>query len=239
MNEVSLLVFARCAGFVFRAPGLSHPSVPPHVRAALALALTALIAPGLAHARSHLAFALIVALASELGTGAAIGMGASILYDAAYAGGRVLDDYVGIRGSVPGANFFAASAFGRVASLAVTAGFFFLGADRIVLAAIVRSFYVLAPGTMPKASDLLAYAVALPRAVMEAAALTAAPSVASVFAAQIALAMLARVIPRFASFTLSFPIMFAVALSVTALGIPALFRTAALPWLRVPYAWVH
>jgi hypothetical protein len=39
VTATALLVFARSAGMVFRAPGFSHPSVPPPVRAGLALAL--------------------------------------------------------------------------------------------------------------------------------------------------------------------------------------------------------
>jgi len=39
MTQTLLLVFARSAGMVFRAPGFSHPNVPPPVRVALALAL--------------------------------------------------------------------------------------------------------------------------------------------------------------------------------------------------------
>jgi flagellar biosynthesis protein FliR len=39
MTQTTLLVFARGAGMIFRAPGFSHPSVPPPVRAALVLAL--------------------------------------------------------------------------------------------------------------------------------------------------------------------------------------------------------
>jgi flagellar biosynthesis protein FliR len=43
--DAALLVFARCVGFVFRAPGFSHPGVPPPVRAGLALAMTGALAP--------------------------------------------------------------------------------------------------------------------------------------------------------------------------------------------------
>jgi flagellar biosynthetic protein FliR len=124
MTATALLVFARCAGFVFRAPGLSHPAVPAPVRAGLALALTIAVLPA-ASARAGSGIVFISAVALELAIGAAIGIAASILYDGAYAGGRALDDYVGIRGSVPNAQVYAASGFGRIWSLVFTAGFFF------------------------------------------------------------------------------------------------------------------
>ena len=91
-----LVVFARCAGFAFRAPGLSHPSVPHIVRAAIALFLAIAIAPGVRAITSD-GIALIAILAMEFGIGTAIGIGASLLYDGAYAGGRMLDDYVGVK----------------------------------------------------------------------------------------------------------------------------------------------
>lgn len=112
MHDAFWLIFARCAGFVFRAPGFSHPNVPAPVRAGFALALAA----ALDHARgSAAAFAperFVPALATELAFGAAIGTAAAMLYDGAYAGGRTLDDYVGIRASVPSANVAAARASG-------------------------------------------------------------------------------------------------------------------------------
>ena len=99
MTQTALLVFARSAGMVFRAPGFSHPSVPPPVRAGLALALALTIAPHV-HAISFDGAAFAMAVAGEVLLGAAIGTGASLLYDGAYYAGRTIDDYVGVRGSV-------------------------------------------------------------------------------------------------------------------------------------------
>lgn len=235
MSGVALLVFARCAGFVFRAPGFSHPSVPHTVRAGLALVLAIAVIPAVhaTHAFDGVAFA--VAAASEAAIGAAIGFAASILYDGAYAGGRALDDYVGIRGSVPGVQIFAASGFGRVWSLVFTAGFFLLGGYRIVLAAFARSFERLPPGAMPAPHGLYAYAVALPSSIIEAALLVAGPAIAVAFVGQVTLGALARVIPRFAAFTLSFPVVFGLALVATLLAIPFLFSQSAVPWIHVPF----
>jgi flagellar biosynthesis protein FliR len=157
------------------------------------------------------------------------------LYDGAYAGGRALDDYVGIRGSVPGAQFFAASGFGRVWSMVFTAGFFLLGAYRVVIYAFSRSFESVPPGGIPATHALFQYAIALPASIMEAALLVAGPAIALVFVVQLTLGALTRVIPRFASFTLSFPIVFAVAIIATVLAVPMLFTTSATPWLRVPF----
>ena len=236
MNGAVLLVFARCAGFLFRAPGFSHPSVPPMVRAGLSAALALALVPAAAHAKVPAGAAFAAAIASDFVIGAAIGFSASMLYDGAYAGGRALDDYVGIRGSVPNAQIFAGAGFGRIWSLVFTAGFFLLGGYRIVILALARSFDAIPPGGAVSAHAWYAYAVALPETIVEAAVLVAGPAFALVFAAQLTLGALTRVIPRFAAFTLSFPIVFACALVATLLAVPLLFAQSAAPWLRLPFS---
>lgn len=235
MSATALLVFARSAGFVFRAPGFSHPSVPGTVRAGFALALALVLLPGTAavHLRGA---ALAGAVACDFCIGAAIGLAASILYDGAYAGGRALDDYAGIRGSVPNAQFFAASGFGRIWSTLFTAGFFLLGGYRIAMAAFAQSFAKIPPGSLVSAHDWAIFAVRLPAGIIEAALLIAGPAMAAGFVAQLALGSLTRVIPRFASFTLSFPVVFGLVLLMTAAAAPVLFRLAARPWITVPFA---
>jgi len=235
MTAAELLIFARCAGFVFRAPGLSHPSVPAPVRAGLALVLAMALLPTVRAAPEFGGLTLVAAAAMELAIGAAIGIAASILYDGAYAGGRALDDYVGIRGSVPNAQVYAASGFGRIWSLVFTAGFFLLGGYRIAILAFAHTFEVFPPGRVPDARELFAYALSLPAGIVEAALLVAGPAIALVFVAQCALGSLARVTPRFAGFTLTFPVMFGAALLATIATIPVLFARSAVPWLRLPF----
>ena len=235
MNGTALLVFARCAGFVFRAPGFSHPSVSPPVRAGLALVLTLAVVPAVRGVRAPDGAALIAAAACDLAIGAAIGIAASVLYDGAYAGGRALDDYVGIRGSVPNAQLFAASGFGRIWSLVFTAGFFLLGGYRVVIAAFAQSFASVPPGGVPAVHGVYAYAIALPASIIEAALIVAGPAIALIFVVQVTLGALSRVIPRFASFTLSFPIVFAAAVVATIVGVPLVFGMSGSPWLRLSF----
>ncbi|MBV9271574.1 MAG: flagellar biosynthetic protein FliR [Candidatus Eremiobacteraeota bacterium] len=235
MNGVAVLAFARCAGFVSRAPGFSHPSVPRTVRAGLALMLTIAVMPALQHASPPDGIALVVAFACECAVGAAIGFGASILYDGAYAGGRVLDDYVGIRVAVPNAQVYAPSAFGRIWSLVFTCGFFVLGAYRYAVIVFAQSFERIPPGAMLGNVDLLHYAIALPSGIVEAALLVAGPAIAVAALVQFTLGALTRVIPRFASFTLSFPLVFGTVLLVTIAAIPLLYVNAARPWFYLPF----
>jgi flagellar biosynthesis protein FliR len=230
-GDAGLLVFARCAGFVFRAPGFSHPDVPSPVRAGFAFMVSLAFAHAYA-ASAHVPRAgFVFALAIETLIGAAIGTAASMLYDGAYAGGRALDDYVGIRASVPTANVAAGAGFGRLWSLAFTTGFFVLGGYRIALDAFGHAFVTLPPGALSSARDLQTFAVALPVTLVRAAFFVAGPAIAVAFVLQFSLAIVARLVPRLSTFTLAFPIVFASVLLATIAALPWVLGASAQPWL--------
>ena len=229
------MVFARCAGFVFKAPGFSHPSVPAPVRAALALLFTLGTLPATATPDRALDLRFIFGVAFEFAIGAAIGVAASVLYDGAYAAGRALDDYVGIRGIAPSAAFFAASGFGRIWSLTFLAGFFLLRGYDPIIRILAESLSRLPPGAPVYVSGFQQFAITLPALILKAAALIAGPAIAVVFVAECALGALSRAIPRFASFTLSFPINFGSILIVTLVMVPILVHAGGQPWIFAPF----
>lgn len=233
MTATALLVFARCAGFASRAPGFSHPSVPHALRAGLALFLTIAIVPGVPSV--HLdSMALVIALVVEFLLGSAIGIGASLLYDGAYAGGRMLDDYVGVKAMAPSIQLVAPSGFGRVWSIAFTGGYFMLGAYQVTLLAFAQSFERVAPGAHVDPHAWLAFAGALASTIVFVAVAVAAPAIALAFVVQVGVAALTRAIPRFAGFSLSFPLVFGAVLLVTAVSIPLLSARAGHPLLLYP-----
>ncbi len=233
MSGGDLLVFARCAGFAFRAPGFSHPDVPPAARAAFAYALACALAGTVSVRVPATPPALVAAVALELAIGAAIGTAASLLYDGAYAGGRALDDYAGIRGSVPTAGVAAGAGFGRLWSLALVTAFWCFGGDRIALAGFAQAFVALPAGELLAARHLETFALTLPATLVRAALFVAGPAIAVAFAVQIALAALGRVVPRFSTFALSFGLVVAAVLVTTALSITVSWKTGALPWFDV------
>jgi flagellar biosynthetic protein FliR len=234
MTQTALLVFARSAGMVFRAPGFSHPSVPAPVRAGVALALAFAVAPGVRDVSFDGAM-FAFAVAGETLIGAAIGTGASLLYDGAYYAGRLIDDYVGVRGSVPNAAVTSAQAFGRLWSSVFLAGFFLLDGYVPVIRAFTESFSAIAPGGAIASGALATFAVALPVTIVRAALLIAAPALAAALTVQVALAAVTRVVPRLGGFSLAFPVVFAVAIVVALSSIPLFAPLAAHPWLVVPF----
>lgn len=232
MSDATLLVFARCAGFAFRAPGFSHPSVTPAVRAALAVLLTL----SLPHARAVRldAGVLVPALAVEFLIGGAIGMAASIVYDGAYAGGRAIDDYVGVKSIAPSLQLVAPSGFGRVWSLAYTGGFFLTGAYRPTILTFAGGFERLPVASYVDAHAWSSFAAALAGTIVVVAVSVAAPAIALSFVVQIALGALSRAVPRFGSFTLTFPLTFGAAIVATTFAAPALAISSLAPIVPLP-----
>lgn len=236
MSQTMLLVLARSVGLVFRAPGFSHPNVPASVRIGLALALAFAIAPNVAPAHAFTLLEFILALAGELCLGAAIGFGASLLYDGAYYAGRLVDDYVGIRASNPTANVTSAQAFGRLWSSVFLAGFFLLDGYVPVVRAFAESFDRVAIGGLVSPAAWSSFAFALPATIVRAALMIAAPAIGVALTVQIALAAVARVVPRMASFTLSFPVVFGAVIVVTIGGVLLFAPLSGSPWMVSPIA---
>jgi flagellar biosynthesis protein FliR len=79
------------------------------------------------------------------------------------------------------------------------------------------------------------FALALPATILRAAFVVAAPAVAVAASLQLVLAAVARVVPRFSSFTLAFPVTFAAAVLVTLAALPLVAPLGARPWLELPW----
>ena len=205
------------------------------VRVALALALALCVAPGIRGPRELDLGLFTLAIAGDVALGAAMGLGASLLYDGAYFAGRLVDDYVGVRGSVPNAAVTSAQGFGRLWSSVFLVGFFLLDGYVVVVRAFSESFNQVGAGALIAREAWMHFALALPGTIAHAALVFAAPAIAVAAAVQLGLAAISRVVPRFASFTLAFPIVFAAALLVTLATVPLYAPLAAHPWLIFPF----
>ena len=163
-------------------------------------------------------------------------MTASLVYDGAYAGGRVVDDYVGVKAIAPSVVLVAPSGFGRVWSLAFTGAFFLTGAYRLTLLGFAQSFARIppcyrrcmparGPRSQPRfAENFLVVALQV-----------AAPALASgLRRPNRARRALSRRFRASARFTLAFPLAFAAALIATAIVVPLCRRPRAAAVLGIP-----
>jgi flagellar biosynthesis protein FliR len=105
-----------------------------------------------------------------------------------------------------------------------------------VVEAFASSFAHVPAGATADRAGWLRFGLALPATLLHAALLVAAPVIAVAATLHLALAAVTRVVPRFSSLTVTFPIVFAAALAVTVAVLPALVRAGGAPWLVTPWA---
>lgn len=228
------LVFARCAGFVSHAPGFAHPQVPRVVRAALAFVLAFGLAPALAPVATLSAGAFVAALVSEAVVGVAIGIGTSVLYDGLAAGANAVDDYVGVRAQNPGIVSVAGAGLGPAWALLAVAAFFVFGGYQLLLWVFADSFHSLPPASIVRPHAWLELATAVPIAVLRAALLIAGPAIVLGLVAHVMLGAIGRIVPRFSTLQLSWPLAFGLATGTTLVAIPLVAPLAGHPWLVLP-----
>jgi flagellar biosynthetic protein FliR len=201
-------VFARAVGFFVRAPGFSRTNVPASVRALFAFVLAIAVLPSAGTLREHSAAAFLAVVASEALTGAVFGFSATIVFEAVAAAGRMLDDLVGLRASVPGISV-APVGFGGLWLLVFIAGYFAFGGIDALIVAFAKTFSVLPLGAAVDAATLrnigLAYAPHFARLCLQ----LATPAICVTLCVHAGLAVLARVIPRFGHLSLSYPAAYA------------------------------
>lgn len=171
------------------------------------------------------------ALVVEFLIGSAIGMAAALVYDGAYAGGRAVDDYVGVKAIAPSLQLVAPSGFGRVWSLAFTGGYFLSGAYRATLLSFGQSFVSLPPGASVQPHSWATFAAGYASAIANVALEVAAPAIGLAFVVQVAVGAISRAVPRFGSFTLAFPLAFAAAIVATAIAVPLVAQHSERPFV--------
>ena len=213
MTATLLAIFARALGYFVRAPGFSRTNVPPAVRVLFAFMLAIGMLPGVGRMREHSATAFAALVAGEALTGAVFGFGATLVFEAFAAAGRMLDDLVGLRASIPGVGI-APVGFGGLWLLVFVAAYFALGGIDALVVTFAKTFDAVPLGTAVDAQTLRAAGFEyLPRFARLSLQL-AAPAMCVTLCVHAGLAVLTRVIPRFGHLSLAYPAAYAVAMLV-------------------------
>ena len=182
---------------MFRAPGFSHPM---RRRRCVALALRLRLRWRRTCARSRSTVWACRWRSPVRRCSVRRSVAVSLLYDGAYYAGRTIDDYVGVRGSVPNANVTSAQAFGLPSSVSWPV-VLLLDGCRTGGAGNCGQFRIMIALGGAIRWPWAAFAAALPETIVRAALLIAAPALAVALTVQVALAAVARVVPRLSSFS--------------------------------------
>ena len=218
-----LLALSRCAAWLFIAPPFGTRLIPITVKVGLAGALTIAAGPRLNVAEVRLdTFGLITAVVAQVLVGLALGFFALLLLSAIQAAGNLIDLFAGftmaqVYDPMSGAG---ASVFGRLYQLVGTTILFVSGGHLILVRGFLRSF-----DAVPLDGLVLGQARMLTSqlgTLVLAACEIAAPVLAAMFLAEVALGLLTRAAPQLNALQLGMPLKALLALLVTGMALPIL-----------------
>jgi flagellar biosynthetic protein FliR len=219
-----LLAMVRAAAWVFVCPPFSNKSIPMLVKMGLAAGLAIAVTPDLADQAIPLEIApLLVAAVIQAGIGVAMGFLGVLLVSAFQMAGSFIDLFAGFGMAQmfdPMSNT-ESTVFGRFYNLLVITLLFALNGHILLVKGFLTSFQA-APLAGPDVSDvahLISHDVTL---LFTAAIEIAAPLLAALFLAEIALGLLARAAPEMNVFVLGMPLKILLTLLLAGLAIPLL-----------------
>ena len=220
-----LLGTARAAGFVLLAPPFNARSIPAPVKGALALALAVAlsgrIAPGLPEPTTGF---LVVAAVSEVVIGAALGFVVQLFFTAVQMAGDILDVTGGfsLQPAYDPMSMTMNSSVGRLHYLLATTLLFTSGGHLLIVRGFATSYEGLPVGGSVPTEQLAHVLITAFSMMFLAAVQIAAPMVAVLLLADVALALLSRAAPALNIFAIGFPVKIMLTLALLGLTFPLL-----------------
>lgn len=221
-----LLLVARLGGFLVSAPFFGSRNIHPGLRFFCAVLLAMALVPLFPAENFPVPPGLLLftwTLLKDLTLGLALGFGAGVVFSAFSVAGQILDFQIGF-GMV---NVFDPQSGAQVPLLGnllyLMALVIFLSADghHFLLQALWSSWQVIPPGGSWGGPALTLEIVRLVAVMFVGGVEIAAPVVAALFLADLALAVVARTIPQLNIFVVGLPLKATVGLALLALSLPA------------------
>ncbi len=204
------LVLARVGGAVMLLPGLGETEPPPMLRVGIALAVTVLLLPPIRHLIPPVPPALAPAarmVLAEAVTGLWLGWLARVLVLALPMAGQIIAYMMGLANvlepdtGLGGQSTALGRMFGLVATVAVLAS----GLWAVPVAALAGSFRLIAPGALLPAGATAGLAAASVARGFALALQLASPFVLAAIVWQVAIGVIAKLIPRLQVYFLALP----------------------------------
>lgn len=234
-----LALLARCGGFFATAPVFSGRYIPVQVKACVVLYLSVALSPLIHVAQPDGSLALAGMMVVEALVGLATGFAASLVFVAVQVAGQIADTEMGfgmvnVLDPVHGSPIPLMGSFTYLLSLLL---FLAIDGHHFLLSALIRSYQQI-PGGQANVNPSVAGA--LVQRLAEAFGIgvqLAAPVLASLFLATVAMGIVARTVPQINVFMMGLPIKVLVGASVVSIGLPV-FTSVALGVIRSSYSWV-
>jgi flagellar biosynthetic protein FliR len=222
-----VLVGTRVGGVLLLAPTFASQAVPRLVRVAALVLFTVLLQPAVL-ARGGAAVLTPATLATEALVGCAIGLAAALIVGAAEMAGDVMAVQIGLSGAAildpidTSAQLPVLGVFMRTFTVTLLLT---LDLHAVMIGALADSFTSIAPGSEVSLAGGLESVVASGSALFAIGVRFAAPVIATVLLANLALAILTRAAPQINLLSVSFPVQIALGLFVLSAALPALGQT--------------
>jgi flagellar biosynthesis protein FliR len=230
---VMALFASRVGGLLLVAPVFSAKPVPMSVRTGLLLVLTLLLQPvALVDARTTQI--TLGAAVSETLVGFAIGLGVAIIVGAAEAAGDLMAIQIGLSGAaiMDPLNNTQTPVLGQFAQLFAITLLLVLDAHLVMLDALAESVHAVPVGSALDLQAGLGAMVSLLGTLFALGLQFAAPVIAAVLIANVALALLSRAAPQLNVISVAFPIQITIGLAALAASF-ALIATFFTGWTGV------
>lgn len=219
-----VLLSARVGGLVLIAPVFSSRNLPAMLRTSVVVLLSWLLFPAAVGAASAAAVVTPAAALSEAMIGFAIGLGAAVFVGAAEAAGDLLSIHIGLSGAAaldPLTNQ-SIPVLGQFCSLFAVAALLAVDAHLLMLDALTASLRLLPIGAPVDLSRGFASMLSLLGALFLTGLRFAAPVLAAVLLANVALAILTRAAPQLNILSVAFPVQIGLGLLALMASVPLL-----------------
>jgi flagellar biosynthetic protein FliR len=235
-----LLAAIRVSAWVAVSPPFNSRAVPAIVKVALALALAMPVAPRLAaQAPAPELFPFARAVFFQIVVGLMLGFVAQLLFSAVQAAGELIDLASGftLASLYDPLSNVTSSMFGRLHQLVAVTLLFALNGHLLLVRGLLTSFEVL-PLHPVSVSALAATVTANVGRFFVAALEIAAPVMAVLFLAELALGLVGRAVPTLNVFSMSFPLKILLTLSLAGMAMTLLPGAVTALLERVSHEWV-
>lgn len=234
-GAIALLVLLafRIGGVLLVAPVFSARNVPPMLRAALLVLLTLLLAP-VAAADAGVPEITVEALFAETLAGFAIGFGAAVVIGAMELAADVLSIQTGLSAAsaMDPVSGSGSTALGQLMNLFGITLFLAVGGHLLMLEALSASVHALPVGSAMTLETGLRGMVSLGAELFALGVRFAAPVLAAIMIANLAMGILGKAAPQFNVLIVAFPVQTGLGLLTLGLAIPvmATFFTTWASW---------
>jgi flagellar biosynthesis protein FliR len=226
-----MLIFLRVAAIIFSAPVLDTNTIPVVFKAGLAIAVSILLLPvvdAVVTVKDLSLMAFVIGIFSEIAIGVTIGLSVKLMFAGIQLAGQIVGYQMGfaVANVVDPATSAQIPILAQFYNLAAMLVFLSIDAHHMFFSALVNSYKILPPLTMPISQQLVGMMMRLAANMFVVAIKVGAPLIAVMLMVSVALGMVARTVPQIHIFIVAMPLKIVIGLVFMVMVTP--FLTAYL-----------